>query len=97
MTRHCDKTVRRDAGTPLLANDQCDGRPWPRVRRPSLAAVPGHKGGTDGGGTCLNTAQADGRVELAAGGDPEFREHPVEVVADRLVRDVELLPDFPVG
>ena len=35
-------------------------------------------------------------MELAAGGDSEFREDPVQVHADGAVRDIELLTDFPV-
>ena len=41
-------------------------------------------------------SRRDRRVELAAGGNSELREDPVQVHADGAVRDVELLTDFPV-
>jgi hypothetical protein len=36
-------------------------------------------------------------MQLAAGGDAELGEHPVQVVADRPVRDEQLLADLAVG
>jgi hypothetical protein len=43
-----------------------------------------------------NGTRRERSAELTTGGNPELREYPVQVCADRAMREVQSLPDFAV-